>query len=205
MSKPTAGCGFPITRYAALLSMLFGCASQGNFVWVENYATTRVSQEGYVVGVGDLLSVQVYDNDKMSTRARVRSDGRISLPLLNDVQVVGKTPSQVAREVEHQLLEQNLVLAPHVTVQVDEMRPLSVAVLGAVGRAGTYALEQGSGLAEALASAGGLSDFAHKDRIYVLRKTPERVRIRFTFAALTSQAGRAASFRLQSGDVVVVE
>jgi len=205
MTKPKMLPCLLFAQHAMLFAALWSCAAQGNFVWVDNYAPARVSQDGYVVGVGDLLNVQVYDNDKMSTRTRVRTDGRISLPLLNDVQVVGKTPPQVARDVERQLLEQNLVLNPHVNVQVDEVRPVTVAVLGAVTRAGTYALEQGWGVAEALATAGGLNDFAHKDRIFVLRRTPDRVRIRFTFESLTSQTGRAASFRLQTGDVVVVE
>jgi polysaccharide export outer membrane protein len=155
--------------------------------------------------VGDLLNVQVFDNDKLSTRARVRSDGSISLPLLSDVPVLGKTPARIAREIEILLKEQNLILNPHVNVVVDEVKPVTISVLGAVVHGGRFALEPGVGLAEALASAGGLNDFAHKDRIFVLRNAPERVRIRFSFDALTSQTGRAASFRLQDGDVIVVE
>jgi polysaccharide export outer membrane protein len=194
-----------IGRLASAVAIISSCAPQGSFVWIDNYSPARATPEGYIAGVGDLLNVQVFDNEKLSTRARVRTDGRISLPLLNDVPVLGKPPAQIAREVERLLVDQNLILNPHVNVVVEEMKPVSVAVLGAVARAGTFLLEPGAGLAEALASAGGLNDFAHKDRIFVLRRTPERVRIRFTFDALTSQTGRAASFRLQSGDVVVAE
>jgi polysaccharide export outer membrane protein len=182
------------------------CASaKGTYVWVDDYQRGQAVPEGYVIGVGDLLNVQVYGNDKISTKARVRSDGRISLPLLDEVQVTGKPPAQVAREIERQLKDQNLVLVPRVTVLVDEMKPLVVAVLGSVTRPGTYTLDPTGGVAEALASAGGLTEFAHKDQIYVLRKTPRQVRIRFTFGALTTQQGLAASFRLQMGDVVVAE
>ena len=197
--------GFLRIWIAAALITASACSPQGSFVWVDNYAPARTAPEGYVAGVGDLLNVQVFDNEKLSTRARVRSDGSISLPLLNDVMVLGKQPAQIAREVEKLLTERNLILNPHVNVVVEELKPVSVAVLGAVMRAGTYLLEPGAGLAEALASAGGLNEFAHKDRLFVLRRTPERVRIRFTFDALTSQTGKAASFRLQSGDVVVAE
>jgi polysaccharide export outer membrane protein len=188
-----------------LIAISAGCASaKGPFVWVDDYQRGQTVLDGYVVGVGDLLNVQVYGNDRISTRARVRSDGRISMPLLDEVQVSGKPPAQVAREIERALKDQNLVLAPRVTVLVDEMKPLVVAVLGAVTRPGTYTLDATGGVAEALASAGGLTEFAHKDQIYVLRKTPRQVRIRFTFGALTQQ-GLAASFRLQPGDVVVAE
>jgi polysaccharide export outer membrane protein len=85
------------------------------------------------------------------------------------------------------------------------MKPLTVAILGAVARPGTYTLDRSNGVADALASAGGLTEFAHKDRIFVLRRTPTPARIRFTLAALTDSIGPAALFRLRSGDVVVAE
>ena len=189
----------------AIGMIAFSCASaKGTYVWVDDYQRGQVVPEGYVIGVGDLLNVQVYGNDKISTRARVRSDGRISIPLLDELQVTGKPPAQVARDIEKELKDQNLVLAPRVSVLVEEIKPLSIAVLGAVARPGTYTLDLGGGVAEAIASAGGLTEFAHKDQIYVLRKTPKQVRIRFTFSALT-QTGLAASFRLQVGDVVDAE
>src|SRR3954464_9583584 len=191
---------------AALLPVTSGCASaKGTYVWVDDYQRGQTLPEGYVIGVGDLLNVQVYGNDKMSTKARVRSDGRISLPLLDEVQVTGKPPAQVARDIERELKEQNLVLVPRVSVLVEEIKPLVIAVLGSVARPGTYTLDQGGGVAEAIASAGGLTEFAHKDRIYVLRKSPKQVRIRFRFDDLTSQAGLGSAFRLQIGDVVVAE
>jgi polysaccharide export outer membrane protein len=183
---------------------MLACANQGGFVWVDNYTPSRGTPAGYVAGVGDLLNVQVFDNDKLSTRTRVRSDGSISLPLLSDVPVLGKTPARIAQEIEILLKERNLILDPHVNVVVDELKPVNVSVLGAVNHAGRFSLEPGAGLAEALASAGGLSEFAHKDRIFVSRNTPERVRIRFNFDALSSPTGRAALFRLQDGDLIMV-
>ena len=193
---------------AVAVAVVAACAApKGKFIWVDDFAPERGAMPAeYTIAAGDLVSVQVWDNDKISTRARVRSDGRISMPLLTEVAVAGKAPKQVAAEVEHALKEQNYVVNPRVNVLVEEMTPLTVSVLGAVSRAGTYALAQGGGgVAEALASAGGLTDFAHKDRIFVIRRMPQPVRIRFTFDALTAQTGRAASFRLMPGDVVVAE
>jgi polysaccharide export outer membrane protein len=88
---------------------------------------------------------------------------------------------------------------------VEETRPLTVPVLGEVAHPGQYALERGAGVLEALAAGGGLTEFAHRDRIFVLRRHPVQVRIRSTFEALSRGQGRAAAFRLESGDVVVVE
>lgn len=184
-----------------------GCsAAIGQFVWAADYVsqTPNAARGTYVVGVGDMLAVQVFDNDKISTRGRVRSDGRLAMPLIKDLDVAGKTPIQIAGDVEKMLRDSNLVVNPRVNVIVEEVPPVQITVLGAVGRAGNFAMSPGSGVAEALASAGGLTEYAHKDRIFVLRKVPTPVRIRFTFASLTD-IGPAGSFRLQQGDIVVVE
>jgi polysaccharide export outer membrane protein len=146
------------------------------------------------VQAGDLINVQVWDNDKLSSRGRVRSDGRISVPLLNDVAVAGKTPEEIAKEVEQRLASGNLVLRPRVTVLVEEAQPVTVSVLGKVARAGTLQLASGAGVAEALAGAGGLTEFAHEDRIFVLRRTPDPIRVRFTFGSLTDLSRRAVGF-----------
>lgn len=190
---------------AIILASACGSA-HGAYQWVDDYplAPTAPGPTEYVIGAGDLVQVQVWDNDKLSTRGRVRADGQLALPLLGEMQAVGKPPKALARDIEGALREQKLVNAPRVTVAVEEVPTLKVSVLGQVAHAGTYALEPGSGVAEALASAGGLAEFAHKDQIYVLRRMPSPARIRFTFESLT-ELGRAASFRLQPGDIVVAE
>ncbi len=184
-----------------------GCAKPvGQFVWAADYVAREPSaaDSKYVVGVGDLINVQVFDNDKVSTRGRVRTDGKLAIPLINDIAVAGKTPVEVGQAVEKALRDGNLILAPRVNVVVEDVPDVMITVLGAVSRAGICKIGPRSGVAEALACAGGLTEFAHKDRIFVLRKVPTPVRIRFTFAGLTD-TGPAGAFRLQAGDVVVVE
>ncbi len=194
-----------LRRLSPFLALaLAACAARGPYTWVDRYAAPAPSG-AYTVGVGDVVSVSVFGSDRMSARSKVRADGRISVPLLNDVDAVGRTPTELAADIERRLRAAEIVNQPRVTVQVDEVRALSVAVLGAVPRAGTYALDQGAGVAEALAAAGGLTEFAHRDRIYVLRRGPKPERIRFAFDALTSVASRASVFRLLPGDVVVAE
>ena len=181
-------------------------AAIGQFVWAADYLaqTPNAARGTYLVGAGDMLSVQVFDNDRISTRGRVRSDGKLAMPLLKDLDVAGKTPLQIAGDIEKLLRDSNLVVNPRVNVVVDEVPLVQISVLGAVSRAGNFAMNPGTGVAEALAGAGGLTEYAHKDRIFVLRKVPTPVRIRFTFASLTD-VGPAGSFRLQQGDIVVVE
>jgi polysaccharide export outer membrane protein len=186
------------------LSLLCGCAHGGAFVWVDGYAVADPPASGaYTIQDGDLIRVQVWNQDAMSTRARVRSDGRISVPFLKDVEVAGKTPAALASELERMLKE--YVVQPAVYVVVEESKPATVSVIGEVGRPGVYPLDAGAGMAQTLAAAGGLTAFAHKKRIYVLRPGPRPARIRFTYDGLVGGAGPASVFRLHAGDVVVVE
>jgi len=119
--------------------------------------------------------------------------------------VAGQTIEQVARSVESRLDQGKLVVNPKVTVALEESQRVVVYVSGRVARPGRFELESGAGVAEALASAGGLTEFAADDRIFVLRKVPAVMRVRFTMRDLLQARGQAASFRLKSGDVVDVE
>ncbi len=190
---------------AALLPFQACRSAHGEFVWVNDYPqqATAVSSE-HLLGTGDLVQVQVYDNEKLSTRGRVLDNGNIGIPLVGEVPAAERTTKRLALDIEQAFRDQKLVLNPRVTVLLEEVQPLKISVLGAVAHPGTFPMEAGSGVAEALASAGGLTEFAHRDRIYVLRRMPAPARIRFTFNALT-EVGSAASFRLHAGDVVVAE
>lgn len=185
---------------------LLACASLGPFVWVDDYAAAAApgaDGEPYRIAAGDLLSVKVYNQEGLSVHERVRQDGRVSLPLLRDVQAAGLPPDALAEQIQTRLLQ--FINAPLVTVAVEEARSLSVPVLGEVARPGQFSLDRGAGVLEALAAAGGMTPFAHQDRIFVLRRTPAPIRIRLTFEALSRGQGRAATLRLQGGDSVVVE
>jgi polysaccharide biosynthesis/export protein len=191
----------------ATLLLLSACYQPGRFTWVDDYRESQVqADENYTIRKGDLLSVNVWNQAGISSRIRVRDDGRISLPLINDVEALGQTPPALARLLEQRL--KDLVANPVVTVMVDEAQPIKVSMLGEVRGPGLELLEAGSGLLQALSAAGGFTDYAREDAIYVLRKQPgydAPVRIRFTYEALTRSEGSASSFRLKTGDVVVVE
>jgi polysaccharide export outer membrane protein len=187
---------------ACVQSWLAGCASHGPYVWVKELPTAEGPAADYVVEPGDVLSIHVFNQDAMSTRARVRSDGRISAPFVGDVAVAGKTPVAVARELEGRL--KAFVVNPVVAVMVDEFAQPAVAVTGEVTHPGVYNIDGHSGVLRALALAGGLTDYASHDNIYVLRHVGPR-RVRFSYRALTENEPHAASFRLLGGDTVVVE
>jgi polysaccharide biosynthesis/export protein len=186
---------------ALMLVGVLGCSSGGPYLWVNQLPPDQTA-DGYVIATGDLLSVRVYNQENLSTHARVRSDGKIAMPLIGEVEVRGKPPTMVSKELEVKLKE--FMVSPTITITVDETQPTSVAVLGQVVHPGIYTVDSTSGVLQALAVAGGFNEYASRGSIYVMRRSQAQ-RVRFTFADLTHADGPAAMFRIRTGDVVVVE
>lgn len=197
-------------RYGILLSWLAlalcaACSSGGRFIW---YTALPRAEWGspppeYVIGVGDSLSVRVYEQEGVSGNLKVRSDGRVTVPLIGEVVAAGKHPSAFARELEGQL--KRFIVSPRVTVSVESSQPVSITVLGEVKSGGTMQLDPPPLLLQALARAGGLTEFADDERVFVIRQQPVFRRIRFTYEAVVNNENGAAGFPLRTGDVVVVE
>jgi polysaccharide biosynthesis/export protein len=197
----------PIALAVSISLFASACRHPGKFVWVDEYRGSPPAVEpGYVVGPGDVLSVRVLGHDDMSGRVRVRTDGKISLPFLKDVDAAGRTPQALADKLQGDFKQ--FVNNPLVTVTLEEPKPFTVSVTGEVMRPGVYPLDPPAGVLQALASAGGLNQFAHEDRIFVLRHLAEDVapvRIRFKYEWLARAEGRSGTFSLQRNDLVVVE
>jgi polysaccharide export outer membrane protein len=186
---------------ALMFAGMLGCSGGGRYVWVSQLPLDQTA-DGYVISAGDLLNVRVYNQENLSTHARVRSDGKIAMPLIGEVEVRGKPPAVVSRELEVKLKE--FMVSPTVMIAVEETPPTSVTVLGQVVHPGIYTVDSTSGVLQALAVAGGFNDYASRGSIYVMRRSPAQ-RVRFTFADLTHVEGPSATFRIRTGDVVVVE
>lgn len=185
-----------------------GCRHDpGAFVSVEDWAEPpSVNDSEYVIRPGDTLNVRVFQQENMSARGKVRADGKFSLPFLNDVTAAGLTPVVLSKQLEKSLKE--FINNPVVTISLEEMRPLSVSMLGEILRPGIYSLEAGSGVLQALAAAGGFTNFARKD-IFVnragIKNSEKPTRIRFDYDALVRADGKGAMFKLKAGDVIIVE
>lgn len=191
---------------ALYLLSLGACAgASGNFTPISAYQEPAGTPDakGYIIQPGDVLQVRVFNQPDMSAKAKVRDDGKISIPFLNDVVAAGFTPNALAAQLQQRLKE--FINAPVVTISLEEARPFSVSVLGEVNKPGVYAVPLGSGVLQALAAAGGFTQYAARDRIFVVRETPQRARIKFQFDELTQAEGKAANFHLRPGDTVVVE
>jgi len=165
------------------------------------------SDAAYVIGPEDVLEIAVWGNTDVTRTVPVRPDGKISLPLLNDVQAAGLTPMQLratlARSLEHYMP------APMLSVIVREVHSFKVTVIGEVKAPGRYELRSRSTVLDVLAMAGGLSQYAARARITILRRDGESVReLPYDFEKITARAGPKnagqENFCVQPGDIILV-
>lgn len=190
---------------AALLLLASGCGGLGKYVWVDEYQEKPPPPDAsYRITAGDLLNIRVWNQEALTTQARVREDGRISLLFLDDVEAAGHSPAMLSQQISTRL--KDYINHPVVTVALEQARPIKVTMVGEINRIGPLEIEPGASLLQALAGAGGFTEYAHKDRVFVMRQEEgQPVRIRFRYESLIRAEGRAPTFRLQPGDVIVVE
>ncbi|MBK7858955.1 MAG: polysaccharide export protein [Archangiaceae bacterium] len=181
-----------------------GCAhSSGSYVWIDDFQDPPAKNDDYVIATDDVVNVRVFGQDNMSGRAKVREDGKISLPFVHDVSAAGVTPVMLSTQLQDQL--KNFIVNPVVTVSLEEARQVSVSVLGEVLHPGVYRLEPTAGVLQSIASAGGFTNFSSRD-VYVIRQIDEKpTRIRFDYSALVEGRGQGIGFRLKPGDVVIID
>ena len=160
-------------------------------------------QGDYRIGPEDVLDIAVWNNTAISRTVPVRPDGKISLPLLNDVQAAGLTPMQLRDVLIKKLAE--YMPTPEVSVIVREVHSFKVSVIGEVKKPGRHELKSRATVLDLLAMAEGLGEFAARGRIVILRHDGNALkRILFNYNKVVSADGELENFLLQPGDIVVV-
>jgi len=164
-------------------------------------ATAAMPDASYKIGPQDMLRVDVWKEAEISRSVPVRPDGKISLPLLNDVQAAGLTAMELAGNITEGL--KKFINNPQVTVTVTEINSRRVYVTGEVSKAGAYALLPNMTALQALTSAGGFTQFSNPKKIYVLRNQGgKQVKIPFNYKMVVD--GKQDDIPLQPGDTIVV-
>lgn len=157
----------------------------------------------YRIGPEDVLQISVWKNEALTRTVSVRPDGKISLPLLNDVQVAGRTPMEVRDFLIKRLAE--YMPAPEVAVIILEVRSFKVSVIGEVKATGLYELKSWTTVLDVLAKVGGFTEFASRSGVAVLRREGKTMkRIPFNYKRAIVDGGEQENFYLRPGDIVVV-
>jgi polysaccharide export outer membrane protein len=157
----------------------------------------------YVIGAQDVLDISVWKEPEVSRVVPVRPDGRISLPLLNDVQAAGLTPAALAAQLTENL--KKYVTNPQVTVIVTAINSQRVYLLGEVTRPGAFPMIPGMTVLQAISSGGGFTQYARIKAIYVLRnENGKQVKYPFNYKEVISGKKPEQDIPLKAGDTVVV-
>jgi polysaccharide biosynthesis/export protein len=190
----------PAGALALALGALLACASPN----LKAFKHTEQGGSGdeYLIGAPDVVRVTVWQHPELSAEMPVRRDGKISIPLLDDVQAAGLTPKQLKASITQGLTGN--IKNPNVTVAVISPDSQTVSVIGGVAKSGPIPLTRDMGVLEAVAAAGGFTAWANKNDIVVVRWVEgKRVSYEFSYRGYLS-GSRDADIFLKPGDVIVV-
>jgi len=200
---------------ALVCAGLYGQASQTNSAdsSTPSAAETAPSTPGpvnkphdntFVIGDDDLLAINVWKEPDISRSILVRSDGKISLPLVGEVVAAGRTPLQLEQEITARL--RNYITDPEVTVMVQQANSEKYNILGQVTKPGAYPLTATTTILDAIANAGGFKDFAKKKGIYILRKNAAggETHIGFNYQDFIKGKNTGQNITLLPGDTIIV-
>jgi polysaccharide biosynthesis/export protein len=169
-----------------------------------NGATSKPHDDSFVIGNDDVLAVNVWKEPDISRSVPVRPDGKISLPLVGEVQAAGQTPLKLEQDIAGKL--QSYISEPQVTVMVEQINSEKFNILGQVAKPGSYPLTNSATALDAIALAGGFRDFAKQKSIYVLRRNPDGTasRLPFNYKEIIKGKNVDQNIKLQSNDTIVV-
>jgi polysaccharide biosynthesis/export protein len=158
----------------------------------------------YVIGSSDVLAITVWKEPEISRSIPVRPDGKISLPLVGELQAAGRTPLQLEQDISGKL--KAYITNPDVNVIVQQILSEKYNVLGRVAKPGSYLLSSTTTVLDAIATAGGFLDFAKQKGVYILRSTPGggQTRLAFNYKDVVKGKRPEQNIKLEPGDTVVV-
>jgi len=164
----------------------------------------KAPDHAFVIGVDDVLGINVWKEPDVSRSVPVRSDGKISLPLVGELTAAGETPKKLEVEIGKRL--QNYISEPEVTVIVQEIKSQKINILGQVSKPGSYPLTNTMTVLDAIALAGGFRDFAKQKGIYVLRQTADgsQVRLPFNYKDVIKGKNTKQNVTLEPRDTLVI-
>jgi polysaccharide biosynthesis/export protein len=191
-----------LTVVALLLTLIAGCEST-DVGSVDVIQPQPLMQ--YIIGPSDVLSISILNQEGMDRTVTVRPDGMISFPLIDEVNAAGLTPAELEEMMTVAMSEYIELLPGELSVVVDEVHSYTVSVLGEVRNPGRFEFQNSATVLDALAEAGGLTEFAAADEILIIRAGPDGTRrIRFNYDELVDNPQENVEISVYPGDTVLV-
>lgn len=165
---------------------------------------TRAHDNAYVIGNDDKLAISVWKEPDLTKSIPVRSDGKISLPLVGEIEAAGRTPLQLESDISSRL--KNYITVPEVTVIVEQINSKKYNILGQIGRPGAYPLTLSTTIMDAIAAAGGFKDFAKSKGVYILRLNPDgtQTRLNFNYKDFIKGKNLSQNVKIEPQDTIIV-
>lgn len=163
---------------------------------------SRQANDEYLIDKGDILEINVWKEEELTRTLKVRVDGKISLPLVDDIQAAGRTPLELKETIREALAD--YIEVPQVTVIVQEQSG-QYFLIGEVANTGAFPLQKDLTVIQALAKAGGFTEWADKDSILLLRREQgEEKRIEVDYDAIVAGKASHSNVLIQAGDTIIV-
>jgi polysaccharide export outer membrane protein len=171
---------------------------------LDTNAASKAHDDSFVIGNDDVLAINVWKEPDISRAIPVRSDGKISLPLVGEVQAAGRTPLRLEQDIAAGL--KSFIAEPEVTVIVQQINSQKFNILGMVSKPGSYMLTNSSTVLDVIAQAGGFRDFAKQKSVYILRQNADgtQSRIPFNYKEVVKGTNPAQNIKIQPRDTIVV-
>jgi len=166
-------------------------------------SSSKPHDDHFVIGNDDVLAISVWKEPELTKTIPVRSDGKISMPLVGEMQATGRSPLQLEQDITEKL--KSFITSPEVTVIVEKVNSRKFNMLGEVNKPGEYPLTASTTIMDAIAMAGGFKDFAKKSGVYILRKGPDghESRINFNYKDFIKGKNTGQNIRLEPNDTII--
>ena len=166
---------------------------------------TKAHDDAYVIGNDDKLAISVWKEPDLTKEIPVRSDGKISLPLVGEIQASGRTPLQLENDIATRL--KNYITVPEVTVIVEAINSKKYNILGMVGKPGSFTLTLSTTVMDAIAASGGFKDFAKTTKVHILRQNPDgtQTQLNFNYKEFIKGKNLSQNIKIQPQDTIIVQ
>jgi len=191
---------------ALVLMSLVGCGGGGSTIKGSDASPLQTESDSYVIGAGDGLQVFVWGHEDLSTNVQVRPDGAISTPLVEDMRAAGRTPTELARDIEAELSE--YVRSPTVTIIVQQFvgeYERQIRVVGQAAEAQALSYRDGMTLLDVMIEVGGLSEFASGNRAKIVRRHDgQELTFKVRINDLLNKGDMEENVEMMPGDVLII-